>query len=158
MKTNVRSRAFAVMVAGVMLIAGCPSSGGKGGGCTAGACIGNIQRQLTLDSSTLNYPASNPCVYQPEHVRCSNCQLNGVTVQGSGGTQVPSGIDFRHDSTLDNNRSINLAPLPWSATTAALNCATGPGCADGAYAVHLDNPNGYDCGDFGNPTLRLTLN
>ncbi len=157
-KWSNKSLAFALMAAGVVWITACPSMGGKGGAsCQPGYCAGNVQRVLTLDSTTPGYPASNPCVYQPEHLRCSNCQLNSLSVTGAGGSQVPAGADLRHDSTIDNNRSVTVGP-PWSAVTNALNCSSGPGCADGTYVVRLENPNGYDCRDFGTATLRLTLN
>ena len=155
---------FTLTLAVLLLGTACTLQDGKGNGgtggtgaCRPGPCSGNVQRVLVLDTSTPNYPASNPCKYQPEHVRCSNCQLDGLGVQANGGSAVPAGIDFRHDSTLDNNRPINLSPPPWSATASRLNCSTAPGCADGRYVVQLDNPNGSDCANFGTVTLTLTL-
>ena len=148
---------FGLAIAFAALLPGCEpdkpnGGGGGGGGCPSGQCTGQQQHQLTGAGSQ-----DDPCVYDPIIVRCSNCQLLRLDLAATNATQTPPAVIFEKDG-VTSEPTANPATGTWSATTNALNCSTGPGCADGTYIVRLRQPeNSVLCSEFGTLTLTLKL-
>ena len=155
MKRLVKPVALALTVLAALLPVGCDTTDGDKGCTQPSYCTtGNQQHQLTLDASQA--ANADPCVYNAVRVDCSGCQLSGLNVEGAGWTQTPTDVTFEWNGT-PSDRSVNPS-VNWTATTNALTCGTGPGCADGTYVFKIKNPSKYNCADFGTVTLEIELN
>jgi hypothetical protein len=67
-------------------------------------------------------------------------------------------VIFEKDGTAFDRTANVPSAGTWSATTTHFNCSTGPGCADGTYAVRLQQQeNPILCSEYGNVTLKLVL-